>query len=393
MPEDRIELDRVNHFVLRKQHLVRSPDSASVEQIVRDIGGLHATSPTTPYLSLFARMDSFTRDQLDEALYVRKTLGKIRCVRKTVYVLPRDMIPVAFAAVKPMVELASDKYCRYLGVSQEEYEALSALVLKAVDNNALSIDEIKRALKTGSNLSPVLNLMCDQGRLIRGAPKNGWRSNKHTYQAFGAYFPGMDLSGPPEKEAISRLVRHYLRAFGPATETDIIWWTGLNRKKVRDGLEALKALTSRLAVTGVEGRHVVLRSDGPGLASTGTALPVTINLLPSLDPYIMGYRERDRYLSRQHYDMVFDRSGNATSMILLNGRVAGVWDFMAGEPPIVKLYLFEGTADQVTREIRREAERTGQFIAGKKVRIKECESMTPLTQRTAGSVMTPLKDS
>jgi hypothetical protein len=34
---------------------------------------LHATEPATPYLSLFARIDSFTREEVDDALFESKS--------------------------------------------------------------------------------------------------------------------------------------------------------------------------------------------------------------------------------------------------------------------------------------------------------------------------------
>jgi uncharacterized protein YcaQ len=51
-----------------------------------------------PYLSLFARVPGFSRDMLDEEMYVRKSLVRIRCMRNAMHILPRDMLPAAFVA-------------------------------------------------------------------------------------------------------------------------------------------------------------------------------------------------------------------------------------------------------------------------------------------------------
>ena len=59
-----------------------------------------------------------------------------------------------------------------------------------------------------------------------------------------------------------------------------------------------------------------------------------VNLLPSLDPYIMGYKERERYfLSNNHYHYIFDRTGNATSVILDDGQIIGIWDVINNKIP------------------------------------------------------------
>ena len=52
-------LDRINHFVLCRQHLSDDSRIDDIVQIVKDIGGLHATGPMGPYLSLFVRTKNF----------------------------------------------------------------------------------------------------------------------------------------------------------------------------------------------------------------------------------------------------------------------------------------------------------------------------------------------
>ena len=117
-----------------------------------------------------------------------------------------------------------------------------------------------------------------------------------------------------------------------------------------------------------------------------------MNLLPSLDPYLMGYKDRERYLNPEYYKNVFDRSGNATSTILLNGKVIGVWNIAEKPEPLIKLLLFEEVERRVLKKVYLEGQKIGKFIADGDVQIKERNSMVPLTRRTAGGVMSPLKD-
>lgn len=114
-----------------------------------------------------------------------------------------------------------------------------------------------------------------------------------------------------------------------------------------------------------------------------------VSILPSLDPYLMGYKDRERYLNPEHHNFVFDRSGNATSTILLDGRVIGIWDL---EEPFIKILLLSNVKSDILNEIHSKARSVGAFTLGKQVKTKQCHSMTPLNQRTAGGVMSPLKD-
>jgi len=386
-----INLTAVNHSLLYKQHLTDDSKTDDIVQIVKDVGGLHATIPKTPYLSLFSRAKNFTRKQLDEELYEKRNLGKIRCVRKTVYVLPKGMISIAYSATKTMVELASEKYSRYLGVTKKEYNKLSQRILPLLKGRGMTAKEIKNELMTGLNVSAVLNLMCDQGFLIRGNPRSGWKSNLHTYCLFHDYFPDVNLNEPSKDRAVALLVQYYLGSFGPVTENDIIWWTGLNKTAIQGALKKLGEQVASVNIEGFKGGFLLLHSD---MALKKAAPPKSrvVNLLPALDSYIMGYKERERFLSYQHYDKVIDRSGNATSTILLDGKVVGVWDFTADKKPFVTILLFEQVENSILTEIYSKAQQIGKFIADKEVEVKECDSMIPLTRRTAGGFMSPLKN-
>jgi len=75
-------LRRMNSFVLQKQKLIDDRPGEDIVQIVKDIGGLHATSPTTPYLSLFARVKNFEREHLDTELYEKRNARQmIKCLK------------------------------------------------------------------------------------------------------------------------------------------------------------------------------------------------------------------------------------------------------------------------------------------------------------------------
>ena len=141
-----IDLARINQVLLHKQHLADDSKSDDIVQIVRDVGGLHATGSTIPYLSLFQRTGTFAREDLDEELYVKRSLCKIRCVRGTIYVIPREMISVAYSATNKMVELVSEQHSKYLGVTQTEYEEISRSILTILAGTGMTAREIKNAL-------------------------------------------------------------------------------------------------------------------------------------------------------------------------------------------------------------------------------------------------------
>jgi hypothetical protein len=384
-----IDLGIVNRFLLKKQHLSEDSKIDDIVQITKDIGGLHGSSGTGPYLSLFARSRNFKKEDLAVELSKKKSLARFRYVRNTIYILPKEFIPVAFAATSRMSGGMAERYRKNLGITPGYYQRTSSKILKVLRGRGLPAKEIKKKLRLSINISPIVNLMCDKGLLVRGFPWEGWKSTLLTYYVFGDYYPGLDMAAFDEEEAREIVIRQYIASFGPVTEQDITWWTGFPLSQVRRGLEHLADEISPVEVQGLGEDFFLISSCLDELETLEEKEKSDVNFLPALDPYLMGYKNRARYLDSSHYNQIFDRSGNATSTVLVDGQVVGVWDL---DETVVKIFIFEELGEAVVEEIHSKAADAGTFLTERKVRIKRYDSMTPLTRKTAGAFMSPLKD-
>lgn len=390
MTENTYSLKAANSFILAKQHLSEDSKIDDIVQITRDIGGLHATSTTTPYLSLLARTNSFVQENLKEELYHKKSLAKVTYVRKTMFILPADMLPTAFAAVQRNAEILTEQHLKYLQMTQEDYERSAKKILDILKNQGKTLTELKAELGAVPNLMYIVRMMGFQGLLIRGAPKSGWKSSLHTYYPFKEYYPDMDKNVVKEKEALCFVIKQYITNFGPVTENDITWWTGFPKSRVRELLKEIQNELNTIKISGLEGQFFILSSQAGIIKHIQNQKTKAVNIVPRLDPYLMGYKNRERYLDQEFFSYVFDRSGNATTSILHEGKVIGIWDF---DPPIFKYFLFNNIENEAMENLKTQAEKTGQFISGKDIQLKECETMKPLVKRTAAGVPSPLKDS
>ncbi|KYC44816.1 MAG: hypothetical protein APG12_00010 [Candidatus Methanofastidiosum methylothiophilum] len=379
-------ISQINSFLLRKQHLTENTKIQSVAQVTKDIWGLHATNAGTPYLSLFTRMNNFSKDSLDREI-IEKRLVKIRCVRKTVHIIPKENVSIAFSATKEAIQINSEKYYKFMGVSESEYRNTSEAILSLLGNKGMNASEIKKELNLEINLSPIINYMCDVGILVRGLSKAGWKSNAHTYYRMDKYLPEVNINQYSQEEARKKLVRQYLSSFGPVTLTDIAWWAGFPKTEVKSIVDSLEDI-DYVNISGL-GEYLISSNDKDLLKNVKENNKPEINLLPNLDPYIMGYKERERYLDKEHYNYIFDRSGNATTTFINNGKIIGVWDFEEKPSPTVKVFLFER---HIIKEIEKKAKEIGKFISSQEPSFKICKDMAPLDKRTVGSFMAPLKD-
>jgi hypothetical protein len=388
---DTFKLSQINRLVLQKHYLTEKTKINDILQITEDLCGLHSTELNTSYLSLFVRIRNFKKEDLEQELYINKTLGRIRGMRRTLFIQTKNMIPVVHAATFKLSEKTFQKYMEFHGISLKDYQEISNSIIEILKGKELSASEIRKELNSKLNIPAIIQLMCNYSLLIRGRPIKDWKDRRNKYVLFKEQFPNIDLAKLNEKNAIKQLVERYITTYGPVTENDISWWTGLTKTKIRGAFNNFEEQLERVKVSNNKGNFIIYESDISRLKDINNSEKDILNFLPELDPYLMGYKERERYIDSSNKNRVFDRSGNATATILINGRVIGVWDVEEKPEPLVKFYLFTSIEDNLKNELYDKAQKIGTFYLDTNVQIKECNSMTPLTERTAGGFMTPLK--
>jgi hypothetical protein len=391
-----LPISSVNSYLAHKQHLLPASHRSGVVPVTRDIVALHATEAIVPYFSLWARMPAFQRQELEDALYERRELAKVLCMRATLHAVPSDELPLFFQAYVERHTRAEfwdwGSLLVPAGICQEEKVAA---LLKQLHRRVLDVlaqkgpstaREIGQAvpeleakvryglgkpyegeLSIGSRLVPS---MCTLGLLIRTRPRGTWRSNLYEYAALRDWLPDVDLQSVTPSEAQAWLVRRYLAAFGPATFDDVQWWTGFAAGETAKALRTLKPAVMDVAIEGLGGGYLLLADDAPRLNDFAPPDVPSVFFLPGLDPYIMGYHDRRRFLAPEHHSKVFDRAGNALPTVWVNGRVVGAWGQRQarGEAQrtnggvIYGLFAPVGEAEQAL--LAGEAQRLGDFLGG-----------------------------
>src|SRR5215831_16470177 len=81
-----------------RHHLATSARAAGVVGVARDVIGLHATDPASVFLAAWARMQCSEVEAIEHALYEERSLLKMLGMRRTMFVVPIDLVPVIQAA-------------------------------------------------------------------------------------------------------------------------------------------------------------------------------------------------------------------------------------------------------------------------------------------------------
>jgi antitoxin (DNA-binding transcriptional repressor) of toxin-antitoxin stability system len=298
---------------------------------------VHATDPATVYLSLLARCCHASLGDVAAALYDQRALVRMMAMRRTLFVVRADTVPVVHHAaaldvaakmratlLAQLAKLPTDPpvdadVARWLDDVERGVER-SITARGRAEAADLSADEPRlrtsllpttdKAWDVRRNItSQVLALMAAEGRLVRAEPRGAWTSRRHVWEPASAWWPHGIADVPRAK---TRLVELYLRRFGPATLVDVQWWTGWT------------ATTTRAALAGLDvvdvGCGLVLADD------TTPTDPVAPNaaLLPALDATPMGWKLRHWFLPADS-TALYDRNGNIGPTVWWDGEIIGGW--------------------------------------------------------------------
>ncbi|RDB48027.1 winged helix DNA-binding domain-containing protein [Tsukamurella tyrosinosolvens] len=364
----------------RRHALAPQHRTESVLDAVRAVGVLHATEPATPYLSVHARMHDFARDEYERELWEERSLVKQLAMRRTMFVFPRELYGPALSgpsdrvAAQEHAKIAKDAVRGGIADDGEAWLAQArAAVLDALRGCELSAVRLRERLpeldgkvmmsegkKYGGemHLAPrVLTWLGASGELVRAHNESHWRVNRNLWARADEWL-GTRAERTDPGEAYAVLVREYLRAFGPATETDVVWWFGATKTAIRAALAEIGAVQVRL------------ERDG-----TGWVLPDDVDpedpvepwaaLLPALDPTPMGWKERAFYLDPGFATAIYDSAGNAGTTAWWNGRVIGA--YVQDDEGAVGLVLAPGTPREARKALDAEAARLQEWLAGERV--------------------------
>ncbi len=337
----RISDDERRGRLALRHHLAPEAKVTDALTLAAGLAGLHGSDPATVFLSAAARFaePADAVGALEDALYEDHLLVRTLCMRRTMFVVPVDFVPVVQSACtdalvarerRRLVKMIEDQGVATHGIAWLEAveartlaelervgEATGAELSKSVpglDEQLLFGGGSKWAAKVGMT-TRVLFLLSTEQLVVRGRPKGSWTSSQYRWSPMAAWLPD-DAVAMEAGSARMELVRRWLAAFGPATTADVKWWTGWTVAQSKAALAAVQAVEVEL-------------SDGPGWVLPGDEEPVGggepwVALLPGLDPTTMGWKARGWYLGT-HGTTLFDRNGNAGPTVWANGRIVGGW--------------------------------------------------------------------
>ncbi len=318
-------------------------------QVVQALGALHATDPATVYLTVALRLDKPSLDATEAALLTHRSVVRHHAMRRTLWVMEPHVAQAAHAGCT--MALAKVEWTRFQRMLADNGMADPVAWITSAKQDALAVVEAlgsatarkvaahsphlnfpmqiavgkSYAGTQGAHTRLIQNLGFD-GSLIRTRSTGTWVSGEYEWVSASSWIAGGVVGEAQTARAgAAVLARVYLRAFGPVTTGDLQWWAGWTGATTKQALADVAAVpvTTDIDQSGTRADAWLLPDDlAEVYEPAGWA-----TLLPSLDPTVMGWKQREWYTGPHGAfgHTLFDRNGNAGNAIMSNGVLVGTW--------------------------------------------------------------------
>ena len=306
-----------------EQQLLDPVGSASVEGVV---GRLGAVADSAGELTIRTRRRTSEPGEVARAVVDGRVINAFAFRGAAHLMTPEDGgVYLALRASSHMWELPS--WRSYYGLEPSDWPALREVVRESLADGPLTRGELGTAITARPRFkhlafafrdgaATLLKPLTWQGVMSFGPPRDG-----HSTLQLLDHNPRW--AGIPDlKEAASRAVEAYFRAYGPATPDHLRYWLGsglgAGGKHIKAGIASLG---DRLATVEVEGEIAyALRED---LDAMAVAYPsAAVRLLPGYDQWVLGPGTADPHVVPPHRRALVSRQAN---MVVAGGVVSGTW--------------------------------------------------------------------
>lgn len=322
-------------------------------------------------LACWTRTASSSPKAVQDALWKRRKLVRTSCMRQTLHLLPAADFSIYITALRRSRLAALLRGMARFGMTAKDLDGLNAMVVDALGSGPMSQRDLTQAVKPRAN-SRVLAWAERFWSIVRPAVVEGLVCYAPDEAEAGvkrssAVFVRTDQWLPKQKkidelEAQQFLLRGFLQAYGPATVQDFAFWSGISVKESRDIWNSLAHEITDVSIEG-ETRAILIR-DLEVLADSSLQQAV-VRLLPGFDPFLLAHAEKDHMIQDQHYKRVYRNQGWVSPVVLINGRIAGIWSCAKkGKSLLFQAELFEKVTRLQRSKIGDEVERLGSFLGG-----------------------------
>jgi hypothetical protein len=298
---------------------IASPTHDTPSDVVASLAGVQAQDYSGALWAIGLRLPNATEAGIKQAIADR-TIIRTWAMRGTLHFVAASDAHWILELLAPRMIAKSVGRNRQLELTAAIFTRIEKILVKALQGGRRVTRDAAYKLLEGARISTarqrgihILWHLAQQRVICFGTHAE----KQPTFVLLDEWLPPIKKRG--RDEALAELARRYFSSHGPATLRDFVWWSGL---KVSDAKAGLEMISSQLEQHMVGGTVYWMSREAP----PAQQVAATLNLLPSFDQFLIGYKDRGASLDPRHAHKITP-GGNGMMMqaVLNHGRVVGTW--------------------------------------------------------------------
>ena len=334
------------------------PDN--VLDTVRAAAAIQAQDRLGEQLGVGTRSSGLLASDVDHARNVDRTVARSWLMRGTLHLVPSEDLRWMLDLLGEQMDRKALKRRADLGISPEDHaRVLEHLRAELARRGPMIRAEIAESLRSaglpsdGQATPHLLRSASMHGVICFGPDRDG----EPTHILIDDWLPAAETPSDPAAE----LARRYFNAYGPASQSDFRWWTGLPAADSRRGFQAI---ADELTEVSVDGTSLWMTPDATTHIDEVLSAPAdAVRVLGPFDPYLLGYAKRDLDVPDHLLKRVNAGGGMIRSCVLIDGRLVGTWERSRRARGLtVKLSCFEELSDDAQTQLEAEFAELARFL-------------------------------
>jgi len=330
----------------------------SPADVVSYLGAVQAQDFAAAKWALGLRIKNSTDEAIEKAFNEGRIL-RTHVMRPTWhFVVPED-IQWMLELTAPRVKAVLVNSNRKLGLDAALFEKSNSIIAEVLGgNNYLTRQELKEVLTNQGIETDVQRLAhilmwAELEGLICSGPRRG---KQLTYALLEERVKKAKILS--REQALAKLAFNYFAGHGPAQVKDFSWWSGLTVKDAKNAIELIDSNLEQIQFNGKTYWHPPYSKSTASETETPSAFILSI-----YDEYIIAYKDRSDISETREIEKMISRGNASTSVIILNGKVAGTWKKTLKKNTVeIRLNTFKKLNEYDQDALETQVSRYGEFI-------------------------------
>ena len=352
--------DIANHRLINQQ--IENGKFSSPKELVSWMGAIQAQDYSMAKWAIGVRIKNST-DHLIEKAIDNAEIIRTHVLRPTWHFIAAKDIRWMLELTAPRLHTILNSNNRKLELTDKIFNKSNSIIEKLLsDGKQLTREEImielrKNKIATDDIRSAHIMFRAELEQLVCNGSRRG---KQFTYALMDERVSKTKTFD--REEAVAELAKRYFTSHGPTTLQDFVWWSGLKIVDAKLALELNKKILHSVNVK--DQTYWFIEKVNYKKSKTDT-----IHFLPGYDEYTISYKDRSASLDVSIAKHAMSGNGIFKPIIVVNGKVKGIWKRTIKKDKILVEPFFLKAADQPAKKAMENALQSYAHFMGEKVEL------------------------